>query len=145
MKKFRFNLERLLRIREHEEREWELKLGKAVSECVRLENAIKGCRGEIERVLLTRGDIESREADFFSMELYKRRMNDEIGRRSAELAEAEKHRDEIRESFIEYSKNRKVLSKLKEKREREYYKEQQKIEFNVVDEINNSRAAGRMV
>jgi len=145
MKKFRFNLERLLRIREHEEREWELKLGKAVSECIRLEADINGCRGEIDRVLLTRGNIESRETDFLTMEMYKRRMNDEIIHRSRELAEAEKYRDKIRESFIEYSKNRKVLSKLKEKREREYYKEQQKIEFNAADEINNSRAAGRMI
>lgn len=143
MRKFRFNLERLLKIREHDERDWEIKLGHAVSECVRIETRMASCSSEIERTLLTRGRVESREADFYSMELYKRRMNDEIRSLSAELVEAEKKRDEIREIFIEHSKNRKVLSKLREKREREYYKEQQKIEFNVVDEINNSRAAGR--
>ena len=142
MKKFKFNLERLLRIREHEEREWEIKLGKAVSECVRIENGMTHCRAEIERTLLTRGSIESREADYLSMEMYKRRMNNEIRSLSAELVEAEKQKESVRETFIEYSKNRKVLSKLKEKREREYYKEQNKIEFNAVDELNNSRAAG---
>jgi flagellar FliJ protein len=143
MKKFRFNLERLLRIREHVEHEWEIKLGKAVSECVRIENKIAHCGTEISRVILTRGNIESRETDFLSMELYKRRMNKEILELTAELEEAEKQKEKVREAFIEYSKNRKVLSKLKEKREREYYKEQKKIEFNTVDEINNSRVVGR--
>ncbi|MBI9105133.1 MAG: flagellar export protein FliJ [Spirochaetales bacterium] len=143
MHKFRFNLERLLRIREHEEQGWKIKLGKAVSECVRIETRISSCGSEIERILLTRGSIENREADFFSMELYKRRMTSEIQSFSVELVEAQKRRDSVRETFIEHSKNRKVLSKLKEKREHEYYKKQLKIEFNEVDEINNSRAAGR--
>ena len=143
MKKFSFNLERLLRIREHVEREWEIKLGHAVSECVRIEQRIAACGTEIERVLLSRGAIDNREADFLAMELYKRRMTDEIGRLKSELIGAEKVRDEVRQQFLEHSRNRKVLSKLREKREAEYYKEQQKIEFNVVDEINNSRAVER--
>jgi flagellar FliJ protein len=129
-------------MREHDEHDWEIKLGKAVSECARIENRIDQCQSEIKRVLFSRGGIESREYDYYIMELYKRRMNSEISSLKLELREAEKKRDEVREIFIEHSKNRKVLSKLKEKREREYYKEQLKIEFNVVDEINNSRAAG---
>ena len=143
MKKFSFNLERLLRIREHEERECEIQLGKAVSECVRIEQRISSCGGEIDRTLLSRGRPDGREADFLAMEMYKRRMNSEIASLKNELRDAEKVRDEIREEFMERSRARKVLTKLKEKRESEYYREQQKIEFNLVDEINNSRAVSR--
>lgn len=143
MRKFNFNLERLLRIREHEERDWEIKLGKAVSECVQIRNGIANRKSEIDRVLITRGNLEERQADFFTMEIYKRRMNDEIRKLEKELVDAEARKEEVRSVFLEVSKNRKVLSKLKEKREAEYYKEQQKIEFNIVDEINNGRAAGR--
>ena len=141
MKKFTFNLQRLLRLREHEERKREIELGKAVTECVRIENEISRRSSEIDRVLRTRGRIENRENAFFSMEMYKRRMREEIIRLSRELDEAEKERDRIREIFLEASKNRKVLSRLREKREKEYYKEQIKTEFNVIDEINNGRAA----
>ena len=141
MRKFRFNLEKLLKIRMHHEREWEIKLGQAVSECVRIENDMKQCSAEIERVLQTRGRIEHRENDFLAMEMYKRRMKHEIRELTEELEDAEKTREEIREKFLHFSRERKVLSKLKEKRAKEYYKEQLKIEHEMIDEINNGRAA----
>ena len=58
MKRFKFNLERLLKIREHEEHEWEIKLGKAVSECVRIQTEIESRQSEISKTLLTRGSIK---------------------------------------------------------------------------------------
>jgi flagellar FliJ protein len=143
MKKFKFNLQRLLRIREHEEQKWEIKLGKAVSECVRLENGINRRKAEISRMIKAGGQAENREDTLLSMEMYKRRMVEEIQKLGRELEEAEKTRDSVRETFLEVSKNRKVLSKLREKREVEYYKEQKKIEFNEIDEINNGRVPGR--
>ena len=141
MRRFKFNLEKLLRIREHHEQEWEIKLGQAVSECVRLENEITERNFEINRVLKTRGAVNHRENELLAMEMYKRRMSHEIVRLKEELKQAEEKREEVRIKFLEVSKERKVLSKLKEKREKEYYKEQLKIEHNMIDEINNGRAA----
>jgi flagellar FliJ protein len=141
MRKFKFNLEKLLKIREHHEREWEIKLGQAVSECVRIEGEIRLRKFEIDRVLKSRGSIENRENEFFVMEIYKRRMKNELGNLDRELREAELKREDVRQKFLEVSKDRKVLTKLKEKREREYYKEQLDIEHNLIDEINNGRAA----
>ena len=141
MRKFKFNLERLLRIREHDEQNWEIKLGRTVSECVRIETGIKNRTSEIDRVLITRGEMHGREEDLLSMEMYKRRMNKEIGELGTKLKKAESKRDEVRKQFLEVSKRRKVLSKLKEKREAEYYKHQLKIEHDQIDEINNGRAA----
>ncbi len=146
MRKFAFNLQRLLRLREHEEQEWEIKLGRAVTECVRIENEIAHRFKEIDRVLDTRGRIENRENDFLAMELYKRRMNSEVLELEKKLKDAEKERDQVRKDFLEASKKRKVLAKLREKREQEFYREQLKIEHNLIDEINNGRAAaGRTV
>ena len=143
MKKFKFNLQRLLRIREHEEQKWEIKLGRAVSECVRLEQEINRRKGEISRMIKGGGQVENREDLLLSMEMYKRRMGREILDLGRKLEEAEKERDTVRETFLEVSKNRKILSKLREKREAEYYKEQKKMEFNEIDEINNGRVPGR--
>ena len=143
MKKFQFNLERVLRLREHIEREWEIKLGKTVTECVRIETEIRHHTSEIDRVLKTRGRIDGREDDLLAMELYKRRMKDELLKLDSDLKKAEEERDSVREQFLEVSKRRKVLTKLKEKRENEYYKMQLKIEHDMVDEINNGRAASR--
>ena len=140
MKRFSFNLERLLKLREHEEQEWEIKLGRAVTECVRIENDIRQRSSEIDRVLRTRGSVDGREDAFYAMEMYKRRMSSELAELGDELSRAEAERDKVREQFLEFSKRRKVLSKLKEKREAEYYKEQMKIEHDLIDEINNARA-----
>ncbi len=142
MKRFKFNLERLLKIREHEEHEWEIKLGKAVSECVRIQTEIERRQSEISKTLLTRGSINNREEELLVMEFYKHRMNKEAGELRNKLVRAEKERDKVKADFLEVSKNRKILTKLKEKREKEYYKQQLKQEFNNTDEINNSRAAG---
>ncbi len=142
MKRFKFNLERLLKIREHEEHEWEIKLGKAVSECVRIQSEIAQRQSEISKTLLTRGSINNREEELLVMEFYKHRMSKEAGELQDKLVRAEKERDKVKAGFLEVSKNRKILTKLKEKREKEYYKQQLKQEFNNTDEINNSRAAG---
>lgn len=144
MKKFSFNLERLLRLREYEEHQWEIKLGTAVTECVKIENEISYRTSEISRVLVTRGNFSRHENEQLSIELYKRRMKDEIIKLTVKLKKAEADREEIRKGFLDASKNRKVLSKLKEKREKEYYRDQIKQEFDTVNEINNSRAAGRL-
>lgn len=144
MRKFVFNLERLLRLREHEEHEVEIRLGQAVTECVRIEAGISHRRSEIDRVLKTRGGLDGREDTLLAMEMYKRRMKDELLELGNELRLAESKRDEVREEFLEYSKKRKVLTKLKEKREAEYYKKQLKIEHDLVDEINNARAASHV-
>ena len=143
MRKFSFNLERLLRIREHEEHEWEIKLGQAVTECVRIESDMQHSSSEIDRVLKSRGQLSTCEDLLFSMEMYKRRMNKDLLELDLKLKKAEAERDEVRAQFLEVSKRRKVLSKLKEKREAEYYKKQIKVEHDMLDEINNGRAANR--
>lgn len=143
MRKFSFNLERLLKIREHEEQESEIILGKAVTECVRIEREMQHRTNEIDRILKKRGNLDSCEDLLFSMEMYKRRMNKDLKQFGKELEKAEAERDKVRENYLEVSKRRKVLSKLKEKREAEYYKQQIKIEHDLLDEMNNGRAANR--
>ena len=143
MKKFVFSLERLLKLREHEEHEWEIKLGQKVSECVRIQHEIQHRKDELDRVLRTRGRVDGREDAVMAMELYKRRMRSELLELGDELTLAESKRDEVRGEFLEASRKRKVLTKLKEKREAEYYKQQIKIEHDLIDEINNARAASR--
>ena len=41
MKAFRFKLERILSLRKHREREWEIKLAEITGECVRLSREIE--------------------------------------------------------------------------------------------------------
>lgn len=145
MRRFSFNLEKLLIIREHEEKEWEIRLGKAVSNCVNIEMAIKDRHKEIKKIIgLSANNVENNNY-LLSANIYRNRMEQEIIGLEEELKKAKEERDEIKADYLEASKKRKVLYKLKEKREREYYKAQRKIEFNEIDEMNNARAASTIV
>ncbi|MDC7126785.1 MAG: flagellar export protein FliJ [Spirochaetales bacterium] len=143
MHKFKFNLEKLLKIREHDEHEYEIKLGQAVSKCVRIENDIKHCFSEIDRMIDTGAGAGLSQEYLLSMDMYRRRMNADIETLQSQLTSAREEMEKVRADYLEASKKRKVLTKLKEKREAEYYKQQRKNEFNEIDEMNNGRAAAR--
>lgn len=141
MRKFHFSLERLLRLREHKEKDWEIKLGEATGRCVRTRHAINDREEKHRRVLADRVG-QSRET-LMAAELYMRRMRLEAAQLRQELEVAEAERLKIQVSYLEASRDRKVLEKLKEKKEKEYTREQLKKDFDILDEINSGAAARR--
>jgi flagellar FliJ protein len=140
MRRFQFRLERFLELRRWKEREWELALARVLGECLLLERRIAEITGEVAASFLavfrsgTRIDIEA----MSRRELYVRRLSLERERTRASLIEKQRELDQVRAKYLEAAKNRKVLDKLKERRETEYYEHQVDEEFKTIDDMNTA-------
>jgi len=80
-------------------------------------------------------DIEN----FLAYENFIVRLEHEISALQEELAIKELEREKIQDSYLIASRERKVLEKLKEKKEIEFYKNQRKTQFNETDDLTGSR------
>ena len=145
MRRFRYRLERLLELRRYREREWELKLAGITGRCLRIRSeiqsrhSIKGQTHQDWRIPAGPVDINR----LFASERYLLRMDQEIKVLGQELVIREEERTEIQGRYLEVSKMRKVLDKLKERRQQEYYQEQKKEELKSADETYLGRASRR--
>lgn len=143
MRRFQFRLERFLELRRWKEREWELKLARALGECLLIENRIKEIGEEIGASRLAqfseggRVDVEA----MARRELYVQRLALERERAQVTLEEKRREMERVRARYLEVSKERKVLDKLKERRSEEYYDRQLDEEYKAVDDMNSSAAA----
>ncbi len=140
MKRFFFSLEKLLDLRSFEEREAELTLGKAISERDRVsllldEIARKRVKATGER----RGALSI--SDLTSIERYVTRLDGDRDKRLEELAVCELAIERARAAYIEASKKRKVLSKLRDKKAEAWKKDGLREEAETIDDIVNSRRA----
>ncbi|MGA2977450.1 MAG: flagellar export protein FliJ [Spirochaetia bacterium] len=143
MRRFQFRLERFLELRRWKEREWEIALAKILGECLLLENRIAEITAEIGLSRLS-VFIDGRRIDVEAMarrELYVQRLVRERERAQAMLVEKRKELEKVRAKYLEASKERKVLDKLKERRAGEYYERQLDEEYKSIDDMNTSAAA----
>ena len=141
MKRFHFRLERLLELRSYRERQWLAKLAAASGHCIRLSQRIT------EASVAARGafyiDIKrGRELDLSLLsyrEHYINRMNLEQKKLKKELEEKLRRRSEVQKRYQEVSRDKKVLEKLRSKRESEYYAQAKLEEFKIADDLNSSQ------
>ena len=138
MKRFRFRLEELLRIRRYYERTWEIKLAEASGHCVRLEGLLRELEAErLENTSCSVGGLIYDIAELHVRNEYLRRIDSETRTAKSELERRIKERDEINRQYLIASKNRKILEKLEERKAGEYYKIQLKEEGKALDEIGS--------
>jgi flagellar FliJ protein len=145
MRRFQFRLERFLELRRWKEREWELKLAKILGECLLLENRIREIGEETGAIRLA-GYTDGSRVDVEGMarrELFVQRLAAERERTQVRLEERRREMEKVRARYLEASKERKVLDKLRERREGEYYERQRDDEYRTVDDMNTSAAAIR--
>jgi flagellar FliJ protein len=146
MRRFQFRLDRFLDLRRWKEREWEIALSKVLGECILMENRISEITDTIAASRLsvftegTRIDVES----MARRELYVERLTRERERTREALVEKRKEMEKVRARYLEASKERKVLDKLKERRSDEYYERQLDEEYRSNDDLNTSAATRRM-
>lgn len=140
MKRFRFRLERFLDLAKYEERQWELRLAEITGVCVALANEIGSLKGRKAAAFASRRGLRDA-GDLISLELFMKNLEQRAERLEVSLREKEKVRDEVRKGYLEASRKRKVLDKLREKKEAEYYKDQNRAEVGVIDDINSGNAA----
>ena len=141
MKRFHFRLERLLEIRSYRERQWLAKLAAASGLCSRLSRRIAE-NGEAARgafYIDTRRGHELDHSLLTYREHYINRLGQEQVKLREELEEKMRQRAQVQSKYQEVSRDKKVLEKLKEKRESDYYSQGKLEEFKEVDDLNSSQ------
>ncbi|NLM01327.1 MAG: flagellar export protein FliJ [Treponema sp.] len=134
MKKFNFSLEKVLRLREFEEKEAKIDLGKAIAEGDRLKLELENVaqeRVQANRMRTSNATV----SDLVTIDNYCMRLDLLKEQLIEEIAQAEIIIENKRKVFSEKMKNRKVLSKLKEKKIVQWKKEVLDAEEKVIDDV----------
>jgi flagellar FliJ protein len=145
VKRFRFKLEKVLELRSRREQETKIVLGKAVGALSLVEHNLE----ELARERFAAGEERFLPAygmtDIMVHDLYIRRLEETQGRLLQEAAAAELKVEEARDEYLEASRDRKVLDKIKEKRRQEYNKAQETEDIKNLDDISGGTSARKMI
>ena len=119
-----------------------MKLAEATGRCLKLRYDIEQRERSIAQTILDRTQgVGLLDLSLYQTgEMYMRRLSMEITALEQELEAEEARREEIQKGYLEASRRRKVLDRLREKREESYRREQKLEEFKSLDDINTSRA-----
>ncbi len=136
MKRFRFNLEKLLELRKYDEQKWEIELGRIVSKCTAMEHRIRDIKSDKSKAFL-KYNLEVSGIEILQVsEVYLQRLNFEINMARVKLDGYIAEKQKIQSKFIEVSNKRKILDKLKVKVEDAYYKDLMTAEIKEIDDIS---------
>lgn len=147
MKRFRFALERLLQLRSYKEQDWQARLAVATGACIKLGGKIRENDHRAAQSF-ARSCYSEEKLDFDMMaarEAYVNRLhleNEGLGR---ELAAKNRERDEVQEHYLAASRDRKVLDKLKERRQLDHYRQQRAEDFKMMDEVTSGGRARKKI
>ena len=133
MKRFSFNLQKLLQLREFEEKNAKTALAAAVSEAERIKNELKSIA--VERVRVNKTRNENVDTLFLiTLEHYVNRLDVRKEELLENLAEAELLIEQRRTVFAAAMQKRSVLDKLKEKQYLTWRKENAKAEESALED-----------
>jgi flagellar FliJ protein len=141
VRRFKFNLEKLLELREYAEREAEIALGRAIGLLRSIELEIEDTaqkRFEAGKLRFVQG---ADTAEIRAADLYILRLDQKRDRLLSEAAAAQSAVDEAREAWTAASRDKKIIDKLREKRLAEYKKAAAKEEVSMIDDIYSTRAS----
>lgn len=137
MKKFKFSLEKVLKIREFEEKEAQIELGKALAVVNNLNAQLKYIAEE--RIKSNESRANSSDLSFLmAVENYINGLDYKKEQLLEQLAQAQLVVEEKQKIMIEAMQKRKALDKLKENQFKAYKKELLQEEEKILDEIKNS-------
>jgi flagellar FliJ protein len=134
MKRFRFSLEKALKLREYHEKETEIELGRAVGNLTRIEQAITATGEERDMIAAERFSAHN-VSDLVVYDLYVQRLDIAKEQLLQESEQASEQVEEARGVYLEATRDRKVLDNLKERREQEYRKAMYAEETQDLDDI----------
>ncbi|MDR2211056.1 MAG: flagellar export protein FliJ [Spirochaetaceae bacterium] len=141
MKRFNFELEKILKLRLNREQETEVELGKAVGALSALELRIRKTAEEKSRATGNRFAKEHGIEEIRSYDLYILRLDQTRDALLQAAAKAELAVEEARNVYMEASRDRKIIDKLKERRQREYRRAVLQEEIKMIDDISSGAAA----
>ena len=144
MRRFSFSLEKVLELRRFDEQEWELKLAEVTSRVIGVENEVAAWGDR--RHATTQGSVPRGDVDMLLMqsrEDYVSLIDDRVRELQSRLVALEAEREKVRTGYLDASRRRKALSRLKERRGEEYYQEAAKEEARGIDDIAASMTSQR--
>jgi flagellar export protein FliJ len=142
MRRFRFNLEKLLELRVVYERRAEMELAEKAGRCAVLDAGLREnaeSRLRTGREMFAPGRVID---DFRAAELYIVRLDRDRERLLEELAQAELERERARAVYVEKHKAAEAMRKIKERRQVEYYRLAEREETKALDDLARRRTAG---
>jgi flagellar FliJ protein len=145
MKAFRFSLEKVLKLKAYREQEAKIDLGRAIGVLSEIENRIKDVAEHKHHAAGERFSPDNNALQILNYENYIRWLDQERDRLLEDAAKAELTVEEKRNRYLETSRDRKVLDKLKEKREKEYRKEMSAAETKILDDISGGKQARMLI
>jgi len=139
MKRFNFRLKKVLKHREIVENLRKEKLGKAKSELKNERDLLRKMEDTRRR---TREEWKERRSNLISLpealiyETYLERMDEEVGLQTTKAAQLSQKVEKTRQDLLEASQEKKIVEKLKERREEEYSNEMKRFEQGISDEAS---------
>jgi flagellar FliJ protein len=137
VKRFSFNLAKVLELRKYREQETKIELGRAVAVLTEVEGRIKKNAESRHAAVKQRFSLNNSPRDILNWEKYIIRLDQEADQLMKEAAKAELAVEEKRGIFLEASRDRKVIDKLREKREKEYRDAYYAGEHRELDDISS--------
>lgn len=143
---FRFRLERVKRVREHDRRDRERKLLAADARCRELAQSIAGLRDERSRVL---ADLEKERAERVATAVereawsYLDRLSARQASFRASLRDAERERDARRADFMNAFREVRVLELLEERQREAHRREARRVESRQLDRLVSDHSRWR--
>ena len=145
MKQFRFNLEKLLDLRKYDEKKWEVTLGQIVSKCNAVEYSISNLKSDRREAFL-KYKLHGSGIELLQIsEMYINKLNYDISQAQLRLQSFLMEKKKIQNEYIEVVNRRKVLDKLKEKEELNYYKKQTLEEMKEIDDMSTGIALRKRI
>lgn len=123
MKRFNFSLEKVLKLREYNESEARIELGRAIGVLTEIENKIKRAAIAKNNAMQERFSHLSGGEAMLTWDNYIARLDQETEKLLKEAAKAELVVEEKRALYMEASREKKVMENLKDKRRAEYRKQ----------------------
>jgi flagellar FliJ protein len=145
MKAFHFPLEKVLKLNAYREQEAKIDLGRAIGVLTEIENRIKAVAEDRDWAAAERFAPDNGARKSVQYERYIHRLDQTRDQLLEEAARAELTVEEKRNRYLEASRDRKVLDKLREKREKEYRKEVFTGETKDLDDISGGKTARMLV
>jgi flagellar FliJ protein len=145
VKRFKFSLDKALKLREYHEKETEIDLGRAVGALTQLEQAIDATTEERIAAAAERFSAGFSVSDILTFDHYVQRLDATNVKLAQDAEKATARVEDARGVYIEASRDRKVLSNVKERREKEHHKAMLVEETKVLDDIASGSKARRLI
>jgi flagellar protein FliJ len=142
MKRFEFSLQKLLNLREFREKEAELELGKAISAREAIQNELDDVAKKRVSASFGRRDTKAIE-ELVAIERYIQRLDLRKEALLEDLVAADLAVEKARAVYVDATKERRVITKLREKKVAAWHKEYLDAEAETLDDIANSRSRSR--